>query len=510
MRQGLGEAYGESMYGLIENTFGVSDGLARGLAFAISLAVVLALFALFVLIIKRLTGVQSPTSRSRQPRLAVMDAANIDTRRKLILVRRDNVEHLILIGGTSDLVVEQGIVKGTPVSAAHSRQQHIVQPIAMDTATSESENIKAALGAKAPSPEDLETKERSPAHSKMRRDHDSAEPPLSAAVTKPVAALASRLSRRPAASAEHEAISSRTTNAERPGRDTDLSKERVATGAPGAESGLSPVQSARAAVLQRPRANGVSAVPTPAPRPIKDDGPQSASAQNNRDPAADLATTLSRSLRATTGMADQPATKRNVTPPSSGPAAQAHTAYPQRLSTLRQKPVVEATALQNMETAARSDITEASERTLDSTPAPEADNLDNKVSVFGGTSENNPSQPIDDTPTGSNVQPINGAKKNQNQVTLSAPGSDSGVDDPAIFGDSVTLEKPFVAPADKSNSDSTESATLTNGVATPSETANTAAADDANAQVKPETAADNPLEDEMASLLDEINGPAKK
>ncbi|MDA4848247.1 flagellar biosynthetic protein FliO [Hoeflea poritis] len=46
---------------------------------------------------------------SRQPRLAVLDATAVDARRRLVLVRRDNVEHLIMIGGPSDIVVERGI-----------------------------------------------------------------------------------------------------------------------------------------------------------------------------------------------------------------------------------------------------------------------------------------------------------------------------------------------------------------------------------------------------------------
>lgn len=45
----------------------------------------------------------------RRHRLAVLDATAIDNRRRLVLVRRDDVEHLILIGGHNDLVVEAGI-----------------------------------------------------------------------------------------------------------------------------------------------------------------------------------------------------------------------------------------------------------------------------------------------------------------------------------------------------------------------------------------------------------------
>ena len=38
-------------------------------------------------------------NRGRMPRLAVIDAAAVDGRRRLVLVRRDNVEHLLMIGG---------------------------------------------------------------------------------------------------------------------------------------------------------------------------------------------------------------------------------------------------------------------------------------------------------------------------------------------------------------------------------------------------------------------------
>lgn len=44
-----------------------------------------------------------------QKRLEVTDHANVDGRRRLVLVRRDNVEHLIMIGGPVDVVVETGI-----------------------------------------------------------------------------------------------------------------------------------------------------------------------------------------------------------------------------------------------------------------------------------------------------------------------------------------------------------------------------------------------------------------
>jgi hypothetical protein len=48
------------------------------------------------------------------PRLAVIDAAAVDGRRRLVLVRRDNIEHLLMIGGPTDIVVEPNIVRAQP------------------------------------------------------------------------------------------------------------------------------------------------------------------------------------------------------------------------------------------------------------------------------------------------------------------------------------------------------------------------------------------------------------
>jgi flagellar protein FliO/FliZ len=43
-------------------------------------------------------------------RLHLVEVRPVDTRRRLVLVRCDDREHLLLIGGTHDLVVETGIV----------------------------------------------------------------------------------------------------------------------------------------------------------------------------------------------------------------------------------------------------------------------------------------------------------------------------------------------------------------------------------------------------------------
>lgn len=44
-----------------------------------------------------------------EPRLDVVEQASIDGKRRLLLVRRDDVEHLIMTGGPVDMVIETGI-----------------------------------------------------------------------------------------------------------------------------------------------------------------------------------------------------------------------------------------------------------------------------------------------------------------------------------------------------------------------------------------------------------------
>ncbi len=77
---------------------------------------VLALIGVGAWLFRRFAGSRLGTNatRGRMPRLAVIDAAAVDNRRRLVLVRRDNIEHLLMIGGPTDIVVEQNIVRAQP------------------------------------------------------------------------------------------------------------------------------------------------------------------------------------------------------------------------------------------------------------------------------------------------------------------------------------------------------------------------------------------------------------
>uniref|UniRef100_UPI0005649C95 flagellar biosynthetic protein FliO n=1 Tax=Bradyrhizobium yuanmingense TaxID=108015 RepID=UPI0005649C95 len=86
------------------------------ITFIVAFIVVLALIGVAAWLVRRFAGsrIGANTQRGRMPRLAVIDAAAVDGRRRLVLVRRDNVEHLLMIGGPTDIVVEPNIVRAAP------------------------------------------------------------------------------------------------------------------------------------------------------------------------------------------------------------------------------------------------------------------------------------------------------------------------------------------------------------------------------------------------------------
>jgi flagellar protein FliO/FliZ len=86
------------------------------LTFLFAFIAVLALIGVAAWVVRRYANnrLGANTQRGRMPRLAVIDAAAVDGRRRLVLVRRDNVEHLLMIGGPSDIVVEPNIVRAMP------------------------------------------------------------------------------------------------------------------------------------------------------------------------------------------------------------------------------------------------------------------------------------------------------------------------------------------------------------------------------------------------------------
>src|SRR5215468_3683757 len=87
----------------------------QAVTFIFAFVAVLALIVVAAWLVRRFASnrLGTNTTRGRMPRLAIIDAAAVDGRRRLVLVRRDNIEHLLMIGGPTDIVVESNIVRAT-------------------------------------------------------------------------------------------------------------------------------------------------------------------------------------------------------------------------------------------------------------------------------------------------------------------------------------------------------------------------------------------------------------
>ena len=115
---------------MFETLFGSEIPLAA--RFFIAFLVVLALIGLTAWLVRRFGASRlGGNTRGRQPRLAVIDAATVDGRRRLVLIRRDNIEHLLMIGGPTDVVVEANIVRAT--GAREAVREPVREPVKAPT-----------------------------------------------------------------------------------------------------------------------------------------------------------------------------------------------------------------------------------------------------------------------------------------------------------------------------------------------------------------------------------------
>jgi flagellar protein FliO/FliZ len=56
-----------------------------------------------------------PAATSNKKRISISEAINLDGKNRVLLVRRDDIEHLVIVG-TSNLLIEQGIPAPPPAS----------------------------------------------------------------------------------------------------------------------------------------------------------------------------------------------------------------------------------------------------------------------------------------------------------------------------------------------------------------------------------------------------------
>ena len=101
-------------------------GLPLAARFFIAFLVVLALIGVTAWVVRRFgaSRLGGGARGGRQPRLAVIDAASVDGRRRLVLIRRDNIEHLLMIGGPSDVAWPHRAAAVSRSGARHPAGRH--------------------------------------------------------------------------------------------------------------------------------------------------------------------------------------------------------------------------------------------------------------------------------------------------------------------------------------------------------------------------------------------------
>ena len=103
-----------------------------------------------------------PGGRTRQPRLGLVDAFSLDGQRQLVLVRRDNVEHLVMIGGPNDVLVESQINRALTPARENNQASPLLAPSASGRRT-DTPLAAAPVVAEAPLPSKVAAPAAAPA-----------------------------------------------------------------------------------------------------------------------------------------------------------------------------------------------------------------------------------------------------------------------------------------------------------------------------------------------------------
>lgn len=86
------------------------DALPQIFKLIAALVFVVSLMGGLALVLKRLgLSGAAPASQGKEKRLKVIESLALDPRRRLLIIQRDNAQHLILLGGSGETVIETGI-----------------------------------------------------------------------------------------------------------------------------------------------------------------------------------------------------------------------------------------------------------------------------------------------------------------------------------------------------------------------------------------------------------------
>jgi flagellar protein FliO/FliZ len=199
------------MQWLSDLPFGDNHVLQYGFLAACGIAALVVLAIVYRLVFAHRLRV--PGGRTRQPRLGLVDAFSLDGQRQLVLVRRDNVEHLIMIGGPNDVLVESQINRAlaparennlTPTAATPNRR---TEPVAVPPPAPAAAPVASAPALAPPKARPAPAAEVRPIRPQSAASE--AAPVTATPAPAPSAAPVSSASPAPAASAEASAPSAR-------------------------------------------------------------------------------------------------------------------------------------------------------------------------------------------------------------------------------------------------------------------------------------------------------------
>ena len=171
----------------------VGEAIAPYASIAIALLVVFLLIALLFRILRAFSS--GKFGSMHQNRLGITEAIALEGKRRLVMVRRDDVEHLVLIGGENDLVIEQGIKKASPATTdatkpapAKPAAQSQTKPQPAKPQATQQNTQPAPQPANQPATQPQKAQPEAPA---QRQAVSSTPSPSTAPVTAPVTAKAS-------------------------------------------------------------------------------------------------------------------------------------------------------------------------------------------------------------------------------------------------------------------------------------------------------------------------------
>ncbi|WP_441237190.1 flagellar biosynthetic protein FliO [Bradyrhizobium sp. 930_D9_N1_4] len=310
------------------------------ITFIVAFIVVLALIGVAAWLVRRFatSRLGANTQRGRMPRLAVIDAAAVDGRRRLVLVRRDNVEHLLMIGGPTDIVVEPNIVRAAPGRDQLPQRSNAAEPPRLAPMPDTS-----SWADEAPRPELLDHPEPQMPEPPPR----PARPSFADEVRRPAPALAERRSEPPLAGFPPEPIAPRPERELRP----EPMPPRVARNEPPLMP-RPPRQSEPPVKVPPVRAERAAAPPPPPPPPVPQappvppPAPAAAAPSSAEQNLAEMAQRLEAALRRPSGETLAPP----VAPePPAPPPPRAVRSEPPAPPAPPAKPVAEKTSFENLE-----------------------------------------------------------------------------------------------------------------------------------------------------------------